>query len=276
VYNFSIAYVVDLVQHRDLLGKLGKALYETLTVAVVGRRLNPNHYCLTHRRNSPCVSDLKRVLNVKGMARLFSSKSGTFLQDWLASLSLAQWMDAQTWRTFSQGHVETEPRRWVLGAFNASILLGSLFERLLSWDDDDASPAPDSPLSAHVPTVVELTLFCLLEGLLPWQRQEMANYIPTSNAALLDQYSKAPVALPYATTYTGEELALQALPISHLAPWSFHLPLHRFVAACLREVCRRPVEQGMANYSMVLWSFPSSCSPGLLKFALVYGNEMVR
>jgi hypothetical protein len=261
-----VTYVVDLVQHRDLLGKLGKALYETLAVALVGRRLNPNHYCLTHRRYSPCVSDLKCVLNVKGMARLFSSKSGTFLQDWLASLSLAQWMDAQTWRTFSQGHVETEPRGWV-GAFNASISLGSLFERLLGWDDDDESPAPDSPLSAHVPTAVELTLFCLLEGLVPWQREEMANYIPTSNVALLDHYSKAPVALPYATTYTGDELALEALPISHLAPWSFHLPLHRFVAACLREVCRRPVEQGMAKLLSELHD--TEFFHGLLEFPVV-------
>ena len=53
-----------------------------------------------------------------------------------------------------------KPRGWV-GAFNASISLGSLFERLLGWDDDDASPAPHSPLSQQVPTIVELdsTLF---------------------------------------------------------------------------------------------------------------------
>ena len=31
-----VTYVVDLVQQRDLLGKLGKALYETLSVAMVG------------------------------------------------------------------------------------------------------------------------------------------------------------------------------------------------------------------------------------------------
>lgn len=241
-----VTYVVGLVQHRDLLGKLGKALYETLAVAMVGRRLNPNHYCLTHRRYSPCVSDLKCVLNVKGMARLFASKNGTFLQDWLASLALAQWMDPQTWRTLGQGHVETEPRGWV-GAFNASISLGSLFERLLGWDDDDPSPAPNSPLSEQVPTVVELTQYCLLEGLLPWQRDEMESqyYQPTANSVMLEQYAKAPAALPYPTTYTGTALALRAVPMSHMAPWSFHLPLHRFIAACLREVCRRPVEHGI-------------------------------
>ena len=32
---------------------------------------------------------------------------------------------------------------------------------------------------------------------------------------------------------------MNALPLPMVAIWSFHLPLHRFVAACLREVARR-------------------------------------
>eukprot|EP00546_Thalassionema_frauenfeldii_P000890 CAMPEP_0178937310 /NCGR_PEP_ID=MMETSP0786-20121207/25676_1 /TAXON_ID=186022 /ORGANISM="Thalassionema frauenfeldii, Strain CCMP 1798" /LENGTH=2359 /DNA_ID=CAMNT_0020615847 /DNA_START=262 /DNA_END=7341 /DNA_ORIENTATION=- len=243
-----VTYVVDLVQHRDLLGKLGKSLYETLAVAQFSsegkKRLDPNHFVLTHRRYSPCVSDLKCVLNVKGMARLFSSKCGTFLSDWLASLALSQWMDGQVWRTFTQGHVETEPRGWV-GAFNASISLGSLFERLLCWDDTDASPAPESPLSSQVPTIVELTQYCLFHGLVRWQEQETQHYRPTSNTINLEDYSKATASLPYATIHTGEALAQAALPLPYVSPWSFHLPLHRFFAACLREVCRRP--EGMTE-----------------------------
>jgi len=256
-----VTYVVDLVQRRDLLGKLGKSLYETLAVALSfdgkKKRLDPNHFVLTHRRYSPCVSDLKCVLNVKGMARLFSSKCGTFLSDWLASLALAQWMDGLMWRTFTEGHVETEPRGWV-GAFNASISLGSLFERLLCWDDIDASPAPDSPLSSQVPTIVELTQVCLFDGLVPWQEQETEHYQPTSNAITLEDYKKATASLPYATVHTGEALAQAALPLPHVSQWSFHLPLHRFFAACLREVCRRP--EGMAQLlekvSHVTMEFP--------------------
>lgn len=170
-----VTYVVDLVQGRDLLGKLGKSLLETLLVAradkapiggshgpftswgqrarqahtdqgmmflmrtatlqdggggdggfstaagppggvladldsmVTGsssgaalsaaaaarraaavRRLNPNHFVLTHRRYSPCISDLKCVLNVKGMPRLFACQGGSFLRDWIDTLSCAQ------------------------------------------------------------------------------------------------------------------------------------------------------------------------------------------
>jgi len=256
-----VTYVVDLVQHRDLLGKLGKALHETLEVAQHWskgkRRLDPNHFVLTHRRYSPCVSDLKCVLNVKGMARLFSAKGGTFLRDWLASLALAQWMDEQVWRTTDQGHVMTEPRGWV-GAFNASISLGSLFERLLSWDDDDLSPAPDSPLSSQVPTIVELTHECLLDGLVPWQVQEMRQYQATFDTTTLKDYCKAPASLPYATVHTGEALAQGTLPLAHVAPWSFHLPLHRFFAACLREVCRRPngMLQLLQKVTHVTMEFP--------------------
>jgi hypothetical protein len=239
-----VNYVVDLVQNRDLLGKLGKALHETLAVALEERRLNPNHYCLSHRRYSPCISDMKCVLNVKGMARLFMSKSGSFLEDWLASLSLAQWMDPQVWRTYSQGHVENEPRGWV-GAFNASISLGSLFERLLGWHDDDPSPAPKSPLSENLPTIVDLTKHCWMEVLIPWQRSELEVYLPTSNSPSLEAFAKAPASLPYPTTHNGLAIALKALPMPQIAPWSFHLPLHRFLASCFREVCRRAKEQGM-------------------------------
>ena len=42
-------------------------------------------------------------------------------------------MDAQMWRSFNMGHVESEHRGWV-GAFNTSISLGSVFERLLNWE----------------------------------------------------------------------------------------------------------------------------------------------
>lgn len=42
-------------------------------------------------------------------------------------------MDGQVWRAWDMGHVETEPRGWV-GAFNTSISLGSVYERLLNWE----------------------------------------------------------------------------------------------------------------------------------------------
>lgn len=43
------------------------------TQALVNPTLNPTHQYLQHRRYSPCISDLKCVLNVKGMSRIFLS-----------------------------------------------------------------------------------------------------------------------------------------------------------------------------------------------------------
>lgn len=242
-----VTYVVDLVQRRDLLGKLGASLLQTLQVAAEPR-LNPNHFVLTHRRYSPCISDLKCVLNVKGMPRLFASQSGTFLKDWLAALGLGQLMNAQIWRDYSQGHVELEVRGWV-GAFNASISLGSLFERLLSWDDNDPSPIddPNSPLSKNLWSCVQLTLHVLTQGVATWQNSEILTYKPTPYIGSLEPFQRRPASLPFSTVSAkhGSVLAFTALPMSQMTPFSFHLPLHRFAAACLREVCLR--DDGVAE-----------------------------
>ncbi|KAG7367370.1 zinc-finger domain containing protein [Nitzschia inconspicua] len=263
-----VTYVVDLVQRRDLLGKLGASLLQTLEVAAgpattrstmtVGtvtrtvditdspndgrRRLDPNHFVLTHRRYSPCISDLKCVLNVKGMPRLFASMSSSFLKDWIASLALGQMMDPQTWRDWSQGHVELEVRGWV-GAFNASISLGSLFERLLSWDDADPSPIPDenSPLTKNLLSCVDLTNYVLTSGVMEWQNLELASNEAPSFSTAVEACRRSSVSLPFSTTSvkSGSVHAFRAIPISQVTPFSFHLPLHRFVAACLREACLR-------------------------------------
>mmetsp|Transcript_14841 Transcript_14841/g.41321 ORF Transcript_14841/g.41321 Transcript_14841/m.41321 type:complete len:2002 (-) Transcript_14841:1881-7886(-) len=263
-----VTYVLDLVQRRDLLGKLGASLFQTLNVAAVPvdedvhsntdskgfgealssydarrqRRLNPNHFVMMNRRYSPCISDLKCVLNVKGMPRLFASKSSMFLNDWIAALGLGQMMDSQIWRCWSQGHVEVEHRGWV-GAFNASISLGSLFERLLSWDDSDPSPIQDqhSPMSRNLMTCVELTMHVLMSGVHQWQSVAMRTYKPTARNGDLEPYKHRSASLPFSTisVETGSVLAFRALPVSQVTPFSFHLPLHRFVAACLREACLR-------------------------------------
>lgn len=56
-----------------------------------------------------------------------------------------------------------------------------------------------------------------------------------------------PAALPYSTVASshGTNVAMAALPLSQIQQWSFHLPLHRFAAACIREVSRRPEDGGI-------------------------------
>lgn len=267
-----VTYVVDLVQGRDLLGKLGKSLLETLKVAKdtnLNGRLNPNHFVLSHRRYSPCISDLKCVLNVKGMRRLFACQEGTFLQDWISTLSLAQFMDAQVWRTFSQGHIEDEVRGWV-GAFNLSISLGSLFERLLSWEDEEPSPIkdPSSPLSRNLLTCMHLTHYILTEGVAKWQEKEAQFYLPTMYSTFKEEpYKRHSACLPFSTIASkhGCALAFQQLPIAQSSPFSFHLPLHRFLAACLRELCLRRDNGVEVLLEQVSSQVPKSTRDGLFR-----------
>lgn len=58
-----------------------------------------------------------------------------------------------------------------------------------------------------------------------------------------------PAALPLSTVACahGTNVAMAALPLSQIQMWSFHLPLHRFAAACVREVSRRSGHGGIAD-----------------------------
>lgn len=237
-----VTYVVDLVGRRDLLGKLGKSLLETMLVSRRGKGLDPMHFVLTHRRYSPCISDLKCVLNVKGMPRLFACRGGTFLFDWIKILSQAQQMDPQTWRHWTQGHVEDESRGWV-GAFNASISLGSLFERLLGWEDEEASPItdPSSPLSKDLMPCSALTCTILVHGVHKWHRQTAHLYQPTPFSTATEPHRRCPVSLPlsHIARLSGSRLAMRHMCVAQSSPISFHLPLHRFAGTCVRELCLR-------------------------------------
>ena len=152
------------------------------------------------------------------------------------------------WRPWAKGHVETEPKGWV-GAFNMSISLSSVFERLLKWDDAD--PSPITPSAVQLLTCVELTHYIFTSGLHRWQRSEMLSCRPTHPPSLLPNpkvpaYALAPASLPFSTVASanGSPLAMSALPVPQTAVWSFHLPLHRFVSACIREVSRRHDDSG--------------------------------
>lgn len=249
-----VTYVIDLVQKRDLLGKLGKSLLETFLVACdkskLNGRLDPEHFVLTHRRYSPCVSDLKCVLNVKGMPRIIARKGGSFLSDWLATLTVAQFMDSQIWRNWNQDHVRDESRGWV-GAFNASISLGSLFERLLGWDDDEESPCD---LGQDLMSCVELTHFILMNGINRWQVHEMQKYISSTRS--VEVHEQCPSSLPFSSIAAkhGTTMAMRQLPVSQTSAFSFHLPLHRFLAGAFRDLCLRKndKEHGMSKLLRLL------------------------
>ena len=267
-----VSYVTDLVRERNLLSILFRCLLDTMQSAAIpsegsasssiaslddslmdaihnsspvralgNATLDPSHTVLLHRRYSVCISDLKCILNVPGISRYFAAypfnQKGALdgistLDDWIETLSLAQQMDGNIWRS---SHVETESKNWV-GAFNASISLSSLFERLLNWDS-----SPDCEM--RYLNGIELTHYTITVGLRKWQRTNMLSQRPTSSplSSLYLDYHLAPASLPFSTVAAahGSPLAMVAIPLPQTAPWSFHLPLHRFVATCIRDCCHR-------------------------------------
>ena len=112
--------------------------------------------------------------------------------------------------------------------------------------DDDPLPIMDLAGSCietnKLLTSVELTHYVLTMGVTVWQASEMVAYKPTPNTSHRYPFDRCPASLPMSTIASkhGTWLAMRALPVAQTRRWSFHLPLHRFVAACLREVARRP------------------------------------
>ena len=87
--------------------------------------------------------------------------------------------------------------------------------------------------------IVDLTHYILVNFVTKWQQIERRNFPSTSFGPTPELC--APHCLPMSTIAVkyGSPLAMEALPLPQSKCWSFHFPLHRFVAACLREVARR-------------------------------------
>jgi len=217
--------------------------------------LNSMHIVLLHGRYIPCIDDLKCVLN-PSMARLFCSlptlsslslhpkDQCCALNAWIGSLSLIQNMDGQNWRSFSMSHVEIEPKGWE-NAFALSITVGNMFDRLLNWDDDDPFPIMNTGnciKSSKLLSSVEFTHYILLKGVSTWQKREMVGLASRCQSNLMVPELCCSTSLPMSTVAVrhGTHLVMDALPVAQGHTWTFHLPLHRFVAASLRKVARRP------------------------------------
>lgn len=88
-----------------------------------------------------------------------------------------------------------------------------------------------------------MTKYVLINGIDSWQNSESLSFIPTTNGSIPEYNS--PTCLPMSTIAADNNVptAMKALSVAQSQIWSFHLPLHRFVASCLREVSRRPYQR---------------------------------
>ena len=102
--------------------------------------------------------------------------------------------------------------------------------------------------------IVDLTHYILVNFVRKWQDVERQNFPPTAHGHTPE--SCAPRCLPMSTIAfkNGCPLATAALSIPQSKRWSFHFPLHRFAAACLREVERRnsSISTGSGNIGIEL------------------------
>ena len=177
-------YVRDLVRgERDILGVLSRSLLTMVETAMIPLQqqisssfpeipspsssfssllspspiqiLNAMHPIVFHRRYAPLISDLKCVLGVKGVPRLFVGRNTysshhsqtsirstsieeeksepTCLEAWIKALTLCQNLDGQSWRSPAEGAMAYELKGWA-GSFNMCISIGSLFEKIVNWE----------------------------------------------------------------------------------------------------------------------------------------------
>ncbi|KAK1739980.1 E3 ubiquitin-protein ligase [Skeletonema marinoi] len=248
-----ISYVTDLVRERSLITNLFLCLYEILSLATITEVPTPVMRDFEAVGTSNLIAAIMVLL---GHASLVGADDESLFRAFDAELNdimnrsggdsrhhgrVTQNMDGQCWKDYSQPHVERENSAWV-GAFNTSISLGSLYERLLKWDDTDPSPINDSVTPVQLLSCAELCYYTLTKGVDRWQRGEILSCRPTpAPSSMKVDHALKSASLPFSTVASahGTPLAMTALPLSQLEPFSFHLPLHRFAAACAREVCRR-------------------------------------
>ena len=121
---------------------------------------------------------------------------------------------------------------------------------VLSVDEDALKDTPllsEFKRSNRFLSTTELTHYVFVNGVDPWQSTESLTFVAT-NIQELPEFS-SPVCLPMssAAVQHGTAVAMKALPISQCQSFSFHLPLHRFVASCLRELARHPYKDKNGN-----------------------------
>lgn len=89
-------------------------------------------------------------------------------------------------------------------------------------------------------SAVEMTIYILTTGIRSWQKSESLAYTSTTNGR--HKENNCPTCLPMSSSAVryGSHMAMRALSVAQTKSWSFHLPLHRFIATSLREIARRP------------------------------------
>jgi hypothetical protein len=113
--------------------------------------------------------------------------------------------------------------------------------------DDDPIPEivvkKEGTITAFL-SAVDLTHHVLVGFIFDWIRMETINMATTSHRLGLCEHDRSQPYMPFSTYAHKTVSTFKALPISQTSPWSFHLPLFRFLSFCLIELSRRPNDNG--------------------------------
>ena len=210
--------------------------------------LNCEAAALTHRRYDFALRDLVYVLSIDGVASQLTASSA-LLSRWLDILRRLQLADPQ--RRYLSAHVEHESRAW-LQAFNLHLSLSSAFHAVFKpladlQPDLDLAAATVAPhTTVHSPEAPPGAPLLSPASFEFARRQAsaigaaafhaLADWM--ASAELTSAFSTVELPLPPGVACDDGCFYAHSSDSGHSTneAFSFHLPLHRFLAALTREV----------------------------------------
>ncbi|GMH82744.1 hypothetical protein TrVE_jg11610 [Triparma verrucosa] len=209
-------YVEDIVKMGGL-----KWFVEGLRRVVEGE----GEWVMKNRRYGVVVSDLKCVLNVKGVGEKFFEQG---LDEWLTTLETISQKNSTMLRPRHLPKTEYEDRAWI-GTFNCQISFGTIYDKLSCWREFREEGEGEEKV--WIKGVTRLVEWCenREKELHTWLRRPTptaprAN--PTQNLGSLNP--------------TTSLISFPTHLLSNHFPFSFHNSFHNFLSSLLLPVLRSP------------------------------------
>ena len=236
IYSLSVQFlnrpsiVHEIVEKYAFLLSIVDSLTNMLDIC----QDNMKHSILSNRRYNPILGDLKLLFTIPGISRRFIFACSP---KWMNILGKFQYMHRQV-RNLG-AHVEFEPVKEWMNAFNLYLGLSILFDYLVSWmADPDSAESESLEGSSTLPSVYEF-LSQIQVDMFQWQENSKYMLQPSNWIEVPCKSS--------ATTDADVSLSLPPFP----KQLSFHICIHRYMANSLREISKYqihiPALQRMKN-----------------------------
>ncbi|GMH51299.1 hypothetical protein TL16_g00980 [Triparma laevis f. inornata] len=209
-------YVEDIVKMGGL-----RWFVEGLRRVVEGE----GEWVMRSRRYGVVVSDLKCVLNVKGVGEKFFDQG---LDEWLKTLETISQTNANALRPRHLPKTEYEDRKWI-GSFNCQISFGAIFDKLSCWREFRQEGVGEE--SVWMKGVTRLVQYCESRE----KELELWKNRPTPTAT-----RARPIAILNSLNIKTAVINFPTHVLSNHFPFSFHNSFHNFLSSLLLPVLRHP------------------------------------